>query len=765
MKAPSEHTKVKAITGYFVLLFILLITLIFIYKNVSLLTRVEDSTSLHTDSVFTLVAEKDQKIIELIQSMSQLNSHLELSSKDLKKLIELKEKTPTVQKSVITQKDTVVTKPKKKKFFKRVAEVFAPSKTDSMVQVRTYTETALDTFYKESENDSAQIVVEAIQEKIKQEQHIQNLRQKRANELKVLNEQITNRIDTLLTNYQEERVLELLQKIEAGNESRKNAVKWIGSIAVIAVLLSVLFSFLLLKDIDKRNKYRKALEKSNKRAADLLNAREKIMLTITHDIKAPIGTIMGYSELLSETDLGENQKEFLKNINNATDHVYKLVYDLLDYHLLDLNKADIKLSTFNLAGFIDETFKSFIPLFKKKRIKLIGKYDADKLNQWIESDPVRLKQILNNLISNALKFTDHGSVELYVFLGSDKLTLSVRDTGKGMTEDEAEKIFNEFTRLASAQGKEGFGLGLSIVKKIIACLGGKVSVKSILGEGTEFTVIIPITIKQESDLHREETMEFPKGTKILLLDDDKIQLKLTSTMLMKLKAEVTSCNHINEALDRLKNGNYNLLITDMQMPEMNGFDLVELMRNSNCDSLKDIPVLAVSARDQINEDKMIEHGFMGVLKKPFNALEVLMKYNEYFGKDFSQNIISNSTVTNKTNAVEDVLDTRELLFFVQGDQNAMMAILESFVKESKIQIDLYRKALDAEDTVQIKALSHKIYPLVKLLGYGLLSEKLHILDQKESLHSIDEVGVLVKEVIVELNRLINAVTNYMSSIK
>lgn len=763
MKTPSEHIKFKAIAGYIALLGILLLTLLFIYRNVSLLTQVDDDVSLHTDSISSLVGQKDEKLIELIQSLSQLNSDLAISSQDVEKLLNSKHE-PAVQKSIITKSDTVISKPKKKKFFKRIAEAISPSKMDSTVQIRTYVEMAVDTLNLEP-NDSAKVVLQEIQKKIAQEKRAKYQRQRKANELQAMNQQISARIDSILTHYNEERVDDLFRKIEEGNKSRKSAVQWIGLVAVSAVILAVLFSILLLRDIDKRNRYRKALEESNKRAADLLNAREKLMLTITHDIKAPVGTIMGYSELFSKTNLTSEQKEYISSIDIATEHVYKLVYDLLDYHLLDLNKADIKPSIFNLYDFINEIYLSFLPQFEKKKLKLINHSQRENIDKHIESDPVRMKQILNNLISNAFKFTDQGSVELFVSLSSTEVVFKVKDTGRGMTEEEKNKIFKEFTRLASAQGKEGFGLGLSIVSKIISRMKGQIWVDSSIDEGTLFTVQLPISLKNKEEISQAENIIFPKSTRIALLDDDQIQLRLTSIMLKKHGAEVVSCNHINQLLDVLKKQKFDLLITDIQMPEMSGFDLVELLRNSNYEDFKSIPVLAVSARDQIDEEKMISHGFIGVLKKPFNAVEVILKYNQFISKEVSQNIRPIESVYPELPNSDAIFNIAELTTFVQGDVDAMISILKSFVEEATINKEELKKAANEEDLIRVGAICHKIYPLVKMLSSRELSDSIHSLDQKEPAYTTEQCQILVKKIGIQIEELINAIYDYINSPK
>ena len=764
MGAPSKYTKTKAVVGYSVLLSVLLLTLFFLYSNINILTQVEESTSLHTDSITSLVHKKDSQLIELIESVSSLNADLGLISQDLDKLLDLKANA-AVQKNILTTSDTVVTKPKKKKFFKRLAEAFVPSKGDSTVQVTRSVEMAVDTVYGTDKEEHQELVKE-IQDKLKKEEQAIAQQKRKARELENLNGSITSQIDSFLVDYEQERLADLLQKMNDAEMSRHRATRWIGVIAFVAVCLAVFFCFLLLRDITKRNRYRIALEKSNKRAADLLQAREKLMLTITHDIKAPVGTIMGYAELMDQTVLNAEQKEYLKHMNVATSHVFKLVYDLLDYHSLDLNKADINLVSFHLADFVEEVYQSFIPQFNKQGLAFNSDFKKDDLNQWVVSDPIRIKQILNNLISNALKFTDHGSVQLGVRLDEEYIVFRVADTGRGMSEEEKETVFQEFTRLASAQGKEGFGLGLSIVYKIIHRLGGSIFVESKLGEGTEFTVELPVEIKDAVALQEKSALDFPPHTRIVLMDDDQIQLELTMIMLEKHGAKVVTCNHLNELLDALKSDHFDLLITDIQMPEINGFDLVELLRNSNYSSFQSIPILAVSARDQIDSNQMIKHGFIGVLKKPFSAYEVITKYFNHINGVDELNRMEETVVSSEIETGRAALFTSaELAEFVQGDTEAITSILTSFLTEATYYKEELHSALESEDLKRVAATCHRMYPVVKMIGSQALSNRIRYLDQKEPTYKKEECRMEVNLLLEELEQLTLAVRAYISSSK
>ncbi|WP_018109555.1 ATP-binding protein [Bacteroides propionicifaciens] len=751
MEAPSKHIKVKLILGFSSLLVVLLLTLWFLYANVRVLTQLDDDSVLNTDSISLLIQQKDSKTTELIHSFSQLNTNLKVSSINLDKLLLSKEPVPIVKTSIKLKADTVLTKPKKKRFFRRLAEAFSPSKMDSTVKVRTYEEIAVDTFYQSSiRQDTAdtKLIVE-IKESLEAERRLVQKRTYQTNQLKKISKQLSLQIDSILSNYDKARVDDLLNRIRSSNESRQTAVQWVGIIALVAILLTIVFSILLVRDINKRNKYRIALERANRRAEDLLQAREKLMLTITHDIKAPIGTIMGYSELLNDTALTQEQKSFLLNIDKATNHAYRLIYDLLDYHSLDLNKANINTTVFNIYDLLLEIEGFFIPQFKAKGLEFITDFNSSKLNQWIESDRMRLAQILTNLLSNAKKFTNVGRVELFASMSNGQLVFRVTDTGVGMSEYEKNKAFKEFTRLPNAQGQEGVGLGLSIVSKIVECLNGFVSIESTLGKGSRFTVQIPVRQLNSREIGDKDSLkvEFPEGTRILLLDDDKIQLKLTALILRKYGAEVLTCNTTDEVFLALKSKTYSLLITDIQMPEMDGFKFLNLLRSCNIDTFKTIPVLAMSARTFMDETKFVKAGFIGVLKKPFQAIDVINKLE----------VVENRVLQQE---VEPEFSLNTLQEFVGDDKLALDSILQSFVADGTAQAEALNLAIKDGNWQEVVRTAHKLLPLVKMLGQPKLSELLSMLDSDRTDFDKHEI---VNLALIKLQDLTGAIAKYLKT--
>ena len=719
--ASFRFTKLKITAGYTLLLAILLFSLVFVHREMEALSAADDQQNLRTDSLLTLLHEKDQNTIQMLRVLSEANDSL-LSASEIEEIISEQDSVITqqrVQHRVITKRDSLITTPKKKGFFKRLAEVFSPSKQDSAVLINTSLEVATDTILQPTTSK------DSLQQKIRmatEEKRLQRRRTIRRTSTKYqrMNTQLTARMDSLIKQYEEEMTLRARQDAELQQEVRMRSARIIGGIAVGAVLLSAFFLILIMRDISRSNRYRQQLEVANKRAEDLLVAREKLMLAITHDFKAPLGSIMGYTELLSRLTEDERQRFYLDNMKSSSEHLLKLVSDLLDFHRLDLNKAEVNRVTFNPSQLFDEIYVSFEPLTAAKGLALQC-HVAPELNGRYISDPLRLRQIVNNLLSNAVKFTQKGEISLTAGYDSSKLTIAIADTGKGMASEDRERIFQEFTRLSGAQGEEGFGLGLSIVKKLVTLLEGTIDVQSTLGKGSCFTVTLPLypvgksiaesesTESENADITEESAVIPPmKVIRVLLIDDDKIQLNLTAAMLKQHGIDAVCCEQLEQLIEQLRSSVFDVLLTDIQMPAINGFDLVKLLRASNIPQAKTIPVIAVTARSEMDKAALHEHGFAGCLHKPFTVKELLMTVNE------------GQLSADEAHITEDMatagINFSALTAYSEDDPEAASSIIQTFIEETGKNIERMQQALNDKEVDGIAAMAHKLLPLFTMIG-------------------------------------------------
>lgn len=769
--ASFRFTKLKITAGYTLLLAILLFSLVFVHREMETLSAADDQQNLRTDSLLALLHEKDQNTIQMLRVLSEANDSL-LSASEIEEIISEQDSIivqQRVQHRVITKRDSLITTPKKKGFFKRLSEVFVPSKQDSAVLVNTSLEIATDTILEPTSSK------DSLQQKIRmatEEKRLQRRKTIRRTSTKYqrMNTQLTARMDTLIKQYEEEMTLRARQDAELQQEVRMRSARIIAGIAIGAVLLSAFFLILIMRDISRSNRYRRELEIANRRAEDLLIAREKLMLAITHDFKAPLGSIMGYTELLSRLTEDERQRFYLDNMKSSSEHLLKLVSDLLDFHRLDLNKAEVNRVTFNPSQLFDEIYVSFEPLTAAKGLTLQC-HVASELNGKYISDPLRLRQIVNNLVSNAVKFTQKGEITLTATYDSSKLTIAIADTGKGMATEDRERIFQEFTRLSGAQGEEGFGLGLSIVKKLVTLLEGKISVESTLGEGSCFTVVLPLypigeSIMESKPSSESETMDMDEGTivvpsmkviRVLLIDDDKIQLSLTAAMLKQHGIDAVCCEQLEELIEQLRTSVFDVLLTDIQMPAINGFNLVKLLRTSNIPQAKTIPVIAVTARSEMDKAVLHEHGFAGCLHKPFTVKELLLTVNE------------GQLSADEAHITEDMGNTginfSALTAYSEDDSEAACSIIQTFIEETKKNIERMQQALADKETDGIAAMAHKLLPLLTLIGASEAITPLKYLESCRGESFTSEIGDATSTTLSTVCMIISEAESYLMSMK
>lgn len=735
----NNVSKKKIAAGYVVLLAVLLYSLFFVHREMENLMSSDNSDILRTDSLIGLLREKDANTVRLLRTLSEANDSM-ISAREVEQIIAEQDTIITqqrVQRRVTARRDTVVTQPKKKGFFRRLGEVFVPPRKDSAIQVQTTLEVATDTVL------DAYNPVDSLHAKLRtvaqQKKATNSVIQRRKRTLQRLDHALSARIDSLLKGYEQETLLRAREEAEYQKAVRHRSATIISGIAAGAVVLSVIFLVMIWRDVTRSNRYRRQLEEANRFAEELLASREKLMLAITHDFKAPLGSIMGYADLLSRLTVDGRQRFYLDNMKTSSEHLLKLVTDLLDFHRLDLHKAEINRVTFHPARLLEEIYVSFEPLTSAKGLSLKCEIDPELKGTFI-SDPLRLRQIVNNLLSNAVKFTSEGGITLTasfvpkgdsVFSGNH-LKLSVIDTGKGMEPGDRERIFQEFTRLPGAQGEEGFGLGLSIVRMLVQLLEGRIEVDSVLGKGSTFTLrvpLYPVALNDTSEVNEQNnanSSSLPAQTPalhILLIDDDRIQLTLTSAMLAQSGITSVSCLQLDELLEALRTDTFDVLLTDVQMPAMNGFDLPNLLRASNIPQAKTIPVIAVTARSDMQREEFLKHGFAGSLHKPFMVNELFAELDiekRETGLVTPQNHVEMDAVQTDRIATEAVpvsaLNFSALTAFSGDDPDAAKSILESFVTETRLNADRLRQALDAEDTDGIAAMGHKMLPLFTLLG-------------------------------------------------
>lgn len=711
--SPTRFTRLKVITGYLLLLSLLLVALFYIHREMQTLQSLDKEQVLNSDSLQTLIREKDSQMIDLFRIMN-LNEEKSIPLEALSKYLK-PQKLPQVRKKITVRHDSIVRPRPKKSFFKRIAEAFSPEK-DSTLQIKTTIEASTDTILEEyASNDSLKAHLHSEIEKSRSRQQIMTTHKARIHRRE---QELTAQIDNILHDYEQEVIQRTILFNQHQQELRNESVRTIAVIAIIALLLAVLFLFIIGRDLTRSFRYRRELEIAKRRAEDLLHAREQLMLTITHDFKAPLGTIIGYAELLQPLLLEKEQQTYLYQIQDSSQHLLKLVTDLLDFHRLERHKTELHPEPFIPCQLFEQIASAFLPAVQKKGLELQTHFSSG-LDQLHKGDVLRIRQLIDNLLSNALKFTEKGSIAFLAQLNGEWLTLHIRDTGCGMEKEECEKIFQAFTRLPGAQGKEGFGLGLSIVQKLTELLNGHIEVTSHKGEGSTFTLRIPLPpaleeVHENASANNRITNHQPdilplKGMRLLLIDDDRIQLQLTKAMLIQQGAEADCCTQLQELTEHLREHSYDYLFTDVQMPALSGFDLLQLLHSSHLPYAKELPVIAVTARKDITPETFISKGFYGCLYKPFSIKEVI----ELLRKKDS-NPASEMKKNNSTNKKPSP-DFEALTMCMEEDDEAVQEIRLSFLHETEKNIRHLQQALKSGDSVTIAHIAHKQLPLFTLI--------------------------------------------------
>ena len=707
------------------------------------------------DTVKILLRDKERNMLAVLEAMRTTPTDI-IYRKQLDSLLHEHDSLITkshVRRRVVTHHNTYTIHHEPKGFFRRLADVFAPGKPDSTevsnVVEEVFTDTIDQVF---SPVDTIASMLSGIQDKVFQtrQDELRTLSY-RINRLKIAGSHLSRRVNQLLESIEQDEQAALAARMYHEQSIRREAALAMAGISVAAIILVLVFFTIIWRDLTRSYHYRRELEKARDYAEDLLRAREKLMLTITHDIKAPAGSIIGYTDLLERLIIDKRQMFYLENMKSSAQHLLALVTSLLDYHRLEAGKMDLNPVAFRPYRLLEEIYNSFLPLAEKKGITL--RYASDMAHDLtLEGDPFRIRQIVENLLSNALKFTAEGSITLTADYSGVRFSFSVEDTGCGMTEAEQGKIFNEFTRLPGAQGQEGFGLGLSITRKLVELQNGQISVDSTPGQGSRFRVVIPLPSfaharqrDTEKCPHLENHTPLPYPTaanlRILLIDDDRIQLQLTRDMLLSLnKADkdiietIVCCQQPDEVFERIREEKFDILFTDIQMPAMDGFSLLDTLRNMPEEQAAAIPVVAITARAVPDDDGFRSRGFAAVLRKPFSRKDIMHILSRTLNCDEevtgtgtedkdAEDISTKETITEEKSEIKDIeadssiisgntsrFNFSRLTEFSMDDEEAAREILSTFAEETKRNIRKMEDAIAAHDTNAICAIAHKMLP-------------------------------------------------------
>lgn len=726
------------------------------------------------DTVSQLLRNKERYMILVLEAMAQ-NPAEELYQQQIDSLILQQDSllnSTHVRRRIVTHHNTYTIHHKPKKFFRRLADVFAPGKEDSTqvnnVVQEEYTDT-IDEAY--NPVDTIASMLANIQNKVFQtRQENQKTLDRRINSLRIAGSRISQRVNQLLENIETDEQKAAEAKYLHEQNIREQAAWTMATISILAVLLVLIFFTIIWRDITRSNHYRRELEKAKSYAENLLVTREKLMLTITHDIKAPAGSIIGYIDLLTRLIHDKRQQFYLQNMKSSAQHLLDLITSLLDYHRLEAGKMDLNPVAFKPHQLFTTIYTSFLPLAERKQLKLVLE-NTLPVSKTLEGDPFRLRQIVENLLSNALKFTAEGSVTLHTAYEGNQFIFSVSDTGCGMDEQEQQRVFQAFTRLRSAQGEEGFGLGLSITQKLVELLQGKISIESVPGKGSTFRVSVPLpSISNKKEVEKENGPVLPETLKIILIDDDSIQINLTEAMLHNLleaqgkdqQAVIRCCKQPEELFGYLEKEPFDLLLTDIQMPAMNGFELLKQVRGMKVGYARELPVIAITARSDMDVEYFRSQGFAGCLHKPFNQSDLLQVLQENLKGDWNKCTSSpkekaDSSFPSMEMGKEEKEEYKfsSLIAFSEGDEEAIREIIGTFIQETEKNCQAIRQGEEMKDMKLVGNLAHKMLPTFTMIEADAVLPSLKWLEahredvsmSSEALEHIHKILLTVKSII------------------
>ena len=738
----KNNIPLKVALGYCIIAIIMILAISLVYSNTKSIIAINEASREYikkkdaADSTMTSLLKEEQKNLkQLSDAMAGKSTpnYLQDKVKSLntgKDSIVVHSKAPQTHEA---KKTTVEVMKTRRGFFRRLADAFKKEHAETLSIKQDSNRAIIDSIttpVNVAENVANILDQIDKKEKVATQDHKESIN-KEMEDLKIVSTKLALRSAKQLSDVHQRERDSMQKAINKAMAARKQLLWQIGLLTLVTLLAIIVMIWFIWRDARKERIYRENLEAANEEIQRIMNQRERLLLTITHDIKAPAASISGFIDLMKEYVTEAQGMECLQNIKNSAAHLSRLVASLLDYHQLENGLMKVQPVSFSPTQLVKESVEGMRLRAEEKGLAIsyemtMGmKKEANQENETDKelflADAFRIRQILDNLVSNAIKYTDHGSVNIEArvskIMGKLTLTMSVKDTGKGMTDKEKQKVFQAFTRLKSAQGIEGTGLGLSITQELVSLLGGEILLRSTLGKGSNFIVTLPIEpapkddsqedIKQTSDHQEAKDSDNKKKAqqefanhKVLILDDDKLQLQLLQEMLRRIAGDswqVFACNHVMDALTTLHNEQPALMLMDIEMPEMNGMDMIAHINHSN------MTVIAMTAHDTSIREQLIKAGFDDCLFKPFS----IEKLSAILGIDS-----------------EPQSHFDALLAFAEGDEEAAKEILNTVKQELAEHLKNLKEAME-EDSLSIDKIgkaAHKLLPIASMMQMSCLEE-------------------------------------------
>ena len=789
----KNNIPIKVALGYSAIAIIMILAISLVYSNTKSIIAVNEASrdyiqkrSAADSTISSLLKEEQKNLKQLSDAMAGKpnKNYLHDKVKSLntgKDSILVHSKAPQTHEA---KKTTVEVLKTRKGFFRRLADAFKKEHAETLSVKQDSNRAVIDSVTTPV-NVAGNVanILEQIdrKEKVETQDHKQHINRE-MEELKMVSAKLALRSAKHLSDVHQREKDTMQESISKAMEARKHLLWQMELLAIVAFLAIVVMIWLIWRDAKKERIYQENLEAANEEIQRIMNQRERLLLTITHDIKAPAASISGFIDLMKDYVSNPQGIECLQNIKNSAAHLSHLVASLLDYHQLENGLMKVQPTSFSPAQLVAESVEGMRLRAEEKgleisfecKMKGMGTSDSPMKKEFFRADAFRIRQILDNLVSNAIKYTDQGSVTIQAqvskVMGKPMLTLSVKDTGKGMTSEEKQKVFHAFTRLKSAQGIEGTGLGLSITQELVSLLGGEIILHSTQGKGSTFIITIPVEPvpkeetqdktqtgigddkaldsnpeEKENDSASPQVSEEKKkpefaNHKILILDDDKLQLQLLQEMLRRIVGDtwqVFTCNHVMDALTTLHNEQPALMLMDIEMPEMNGMDMIAHINHTQ------MTVVAMTAHDTSILEQLQKAGFDDCLFKPFS----MEKLSDILGIDSQPQLDAQSETPSQPDLSSQQKSNPQLdslLAFAGGDEEAVKEILDTVKQELAAHLENLKEAVEEESlsTDRIGKAAHKLLPIATMMQMGCLEELKAL--SPEHIGEIDEAEIKAK---------------------
>lgn len=689
----------------------------YIYKTDSLFLQIKEIKNLTTDSfqikqldtVKSLLIEKNQNIeqLRILRLTNQKDTSLDEILKEVQKL----EASIGLISVETLFKNPSKLSPRERKIWQRYADYLNSNvPRDPTVKSQTVDSMLAASRY---------IVAEA---KKKNSRIRQSLQQKE-NELIRNDLKISERLRQIIESFD----TEIAKRNESERQERSASIERTGEILKFAGILGggmiLIFSYFILSDFFRAERYKQNLEASKKTVETLLKSREQLIGTVSHDLKTPLNTIIGYAELFHNSPLTDKQEQYLNQITSSSHFIGQLVNDLLDYSKLEAGKMTIESVPFNLKNIVEESAYAAKQVYQHKPVELTINIDRAIQHQFFSSDPLRIRQIINNLIGNAFKFTERGSVEITVeetvqHQDTATVQISVKDTGIGISKEKQNLIFEEFTQAEADTSRKfgGSGLGLAISKKLSELLHGSLTVQSTLGKGSTFILTLPLKKIERKEPEKKGLVEKSlKKIKGIILDDDQAMRSLLAELLQKKNIETYSFSGYQDLKKNISNKEYHFILTDIQMPELDGFSVLENLQKGAIANYSGQPVIAMTGNGEFSEQHYLEKGFTAMLPKPFSGDKLLDTLKAIFPDFFhaAPRIPSEEKmVPPLEKPVDGVLDLTLLKSFVSSPES-LQEILDLFIEQTEEDLYLLETAVENKDIQFIKDIAHRMLTMTR----------------------------------------------------